>query len=70
MKKLLIIASALIFFGSCRKCTTCEVKDSSGNIIMEATETCGTTEDLEDAELFAAQKAQLIGNGTYTCTED
>lgn len=70
MKKILIIIVAITLFGACRKCTTCEVKDSSGNVIMEATETCGSYGDREDAELFAAQKAKLIGNGTYTCTDN
>jgi len=70
MRKLLSLFAAVALFASCRKCTTCEVKDASGNVIVEATETCGTAVELEDARLLAAQKAELIGNGTYTCTDN
>ncbi|HPH83320.1 MAG TPA: hypothetical protein PL185_12140 [Flavobacteriales bacterium] len=53
---------------SCKKCTTCEVLDSNGNTIQEATETCGNKSKLDETRADARDKSKLIG-GTYTCID-
>ena len=53
---------------SCKKCTTCEVKDSYGNVIQAATETCGNSTEIDKAKSDAKNTSILIG-GTYTCTD-
>ncbi|MFM2285284.1 MAG: hypothetical protein RLZZ543_781 [Bacteroidota bacterium] len=72
MKKPLVLTAftlVFVFFNSCKKCTTCEVKDSNGNIIQAATETCGNTSVVDDAKADARDRATLIG-GSYTCTDN
>ena len=54
---------------SCKKCTTCEVLDSNGNIIQASTETCGNRTKLDETRADARDKSKLIG-GTYTCTDN
>lgn len=67
----ILIGASLIVIGaaSCKKCTTCEVKDGSGNIVRPATETCGNKDQISDAKEIAKVDAILIG-GTYTCTDN
>ena len=37
----------MIGFNSCKRCTSCEVKDSNGNTIQEPTKTCGSASDID-----------------------
>lgn len=72
MKNTLKIFSLLLslgYFSSCKKCTTCEVKDGSGNVVSAAEETCGNASQIEDAKDISNTRAIIIG-GTSTCTDD
>ncbi len=54
---------------SCKKCTSCEVKDSNQNIIQESTKTCGNSTEVDKAKTNARDLSKLIG-GSYTCTDE
>ncbi len=56
-------------FASCKKCITCERKDAAGNILMEATKTCGTNKELEAEEKRVKDQASLLIGATYTCVD-
>jgi hypothetical protein len=56
-------------FASCKKCITCERKDAAGNILMEATKTCGTKKQLEAEEKRVKDQASLLIGATYTCVD-
>jgi hypothetical protein len=58
----------LIGFSACKKCQTCEVKDSQGNSLEEK-ELCGNDEQLSNQKIQAQIKATNIG-GTYLCVEN
>jgi hypothetical protein len=64
-----IIFFLLIGFYSCKKCTTCNVKDSNGNTIQEPTKTCGSTSELEQVKTSAQVKAANIG-GSFECVDE
>jgi hypothetical protein len=66
---LAVITALFTSLYSCKKCTTCEVKDSNGNVIQAAAETCGNSTDIDDAKSDAKNTSILIG-GTYSCTDD
>ena len=70
MKKTILFSAflLLISMGSCRKCVTCTVSDSNGNILVDKEETCGSREDRDLAKDKARDQATLI-SGTYTCEE-
>lgn len=59
----------LTLFISCKKCITCERKDAAGNILMEATKTCGTKKELEAEEERVKDQASLLIGETYTCVD-
>ena len=59
----------LIAFNSCKKCTSCEVKDSNGNTIQEQTKTCGSTTDIENVKTNAQVQATSIG-GSFECDDE
>jgi hypothetical protein len=64
-----IILFLLIGFYSCKKCTTCEVKDSNGNTIQEPTKTCGSATELEQVKNNAQVQATSIG-GSFECVDE
>ena len=53
----------------CKKCTSCEVKDSNGNTIQEPTKTCGSTTDIENVKTNAQVQATSIG-GSFECVDE
>jgi hypothetical protein len=59
----------VIGFNSCKKCTSCEVKDSNGNTIQEPTKTCGSTTDIENVKTNAQVQATSIG-GSFECVDE
>ena len=66
-----VLYFSLIFslFSGCKKCITCERKDAAGNILMEATKTCGTKKELEAEEKRVKDQASLLIGATYTCVD-
>jgi len=69
IRHVFILAALLgIWLGlpSCKKCTVCTVKDSNGNIVVNAEESCGSNSDIEAAQAKARDKATLL-SGTYSC---
>jgi hypothetical protein len=64
-----IILLLLIGFNSCKKCTSCEVKDSNGNTIQEPTKSCGSTTELEQVKNNALVQATSIG-GSFECVDE
>jgi hypothetical protein len=65
---LIVLCMLTLSFSSCRKCITCTVSDSSGNVLVDKEETCGSREDRDLAEDKAKDQATLI-SGTYSCEE-
>lgn len=63
----LILTSTTQFLSSCKKCSHCVVKDSSGNIIKDYGEKCGTSQDKKDYESSAKKDAEQY-NGTCNCS--
>lgn len=57
------------FYSSCKKCTTCEVKDGSGNVVYPAEETCGNDSQIEQAKDLNNTRAIII-SGTSTCVDN
>lgn len=71
MKNTLRIFLSLAFIGylsSCKKCTTCEVKDGSGNTVYGPEETCGNDSQIEEAKDLNNTRAIIIG-GTSSCID-
>jgi hypothetical protein len=71
MKNILTILLFVAFIGglsSCKKCTTCEVKDSSENIVYGPEETCGNDSQIEEAKDLNNTRAIIIG-GTSSCID-
>ena len=66
---LLIILFWMIGFNSCKKCTSCEVKDSNGNTIQEPTKSCGSTSDIDQIKTNAQVQASSIG-GSFECMDE
>lgn len=66
---LLFALFALLFSSGCKKCITCERKDAAGNVLMEATKTCGTKKELEAEEKRVKDQASLLLGATYTCID-
>lgn len=64
-----IILFCMIGFNSCKKCTSCEVKDSNGNTIQEPTKTCGSETDLDQIKTNAQVQASSIG-GSFECEDE
>jgi NADH:ubiquinone oxidoreductase subunit F (NADH-binding) len=64
----LAIAASFVCFSSCKKCTTCEVKDGSGNVVYPAEETCGNDSQIEQAKDLNNTRAIIIG-GTSSCID-
>jgi hypothetical protein len=64
----ILVAFFAVWVGlpSCKKCTVCTVKDSNGNIVVNAEESCGSNADIEAAKAKARDKAALL-SGTYSC---
>ena len=58
-----------IGFNSCKKCTSCEVKDSNGNTIQEPTKTCGSASDIDQIKTNAQVDATNIG-GSFECEDE
>lgn len=72
MKKsitILTIVFTIGFYSSCKKCTTCEVKDGSGNVVYPAEETCGNASQIEEAKDLNNTRAIII-SGTSTCVDN
>jgi NADH:ubiquinone oxidoreductase subunit F (NADH-binding) len=67
--KILAFICATAFYASCKKCTTCEVKDGSGNVVYPAEETCGNASQIEEAKDLNNTKAIII-SGTSTCVDN
>jgi hypothetical protein len=70
--KYLPIFSIFVFTiggGGCKKCTSCEVKDSNGNTIQEPTKTCGNITELEQVKTNAQVQATSIG-GSFECKDE
>jgi hypothetical protein len=59
----------LTHLSSCRKCISCERKDAAGNVLMQATKTCGSKKELEEAEKKVKDQASLLIGETYSCVE-
>jgi hypothetical protein len=67
-----VLSSFILFFtlfASCKKCITCERKDAAGNVLMQATKTCGTKKELEAEEKRVKDQASLLIGATYTCVD-
>jgi len=71
IKKTLVLVIIITFglsFASCKKCTNCVLKDSSGNTVTTYDEKCDTkTKDIAAYEKACEDQAALIG-GTCVCT--
>lgn len=65
----LFLIFVLSSFIGCKKCITCERKDAAGNILMQATKTCGTKKELEAEEKRVKDQASLLIGATYTCVD-
>jgi len=65
----LLIIFWMIAFNSCKKCTSCEVKDSNGNTIQDPTKTCGSETDLDQIKTNAQVQASSIG-GSFECVDE
>jgi len=65
---LLIAALSILTLPGCKKCISCEVKDSQGNVIDSGSETCGSDAEVEKEKDRAANKSGLIG-GSYICID-
>jgi hypothetical protein len=65
----LVILFWVIGFNSCKKCTSCEVKDSNGNTIQEPTKTCGSATDIDQIKTNAQVQATSIG-GSFECEDE
>lgn len=67
-QKLVFLFFVMIFISliSCKNCSHCIIKDSSGNIIKDYGEKCGTSTDMNDYENSAKKDAVQYG-GTCTC---
>ena len=63
------VVFSVLWFSSCKKCTSCEVRDSAGNSIQPAKKTCGSASEINAAKENASAKSVLIG-GAYTCTDE
>jgi len=66
---ILIILFWVVGFNSCKKCTSCGVKDSNGNTIQEPTKSCGSTTELEQVKNNAQVQATSIG-GSFECVDE
>jgi hypothetical protein len=66
---ILIILFLVGGFNSCKRCTSCEVKDSNGNTIQEPTTSCGSTTELEQVKNNAQVQATSIG-GSFECVDE
>jgi hypothetical protein len=66
---LILIGLSIAVFSSCKKCTSCEIKDSAGNTIQTATKTCGNATEIKTAKDNASAKSLLIG-GSYQCSDE
>ena len=64
-----IILFWMIGFNSCKKCTSCEVKDSNGNTIQEPTKTCGSASEIDQIKTNAQVDATNIG-GSFECVDE
>ena len=65
----ILVGSCVAAFSSCKKCTSCEIKDSAGNTIQTATKTCGNADEIKTVKDNAKAKSMLIG-GSYTCSDE
>ena len=65
----LIILFWVIGLSSCKKCTSCEVKDSNGNTIQEPIKTCGSETDLDQIKTNAQVQSTSIG-GSFECVDE
>ena len=65
----IIALFGVIAFNSCKKCTSCEVKDSNGNTIQEPTRTCGSDTDIDQIKTNAQVQATSIG-GSFECVDE
>lgn len=66
--KILLSVALIGYFSSCKKCTTCEVKDGSGNVVYPAEETCGNASQIEEAKDLNNTRAIII-SGTSSCID-
>ena len=65
----ILIGWSIAVFSSCKKCTSCEIKDSAGNTIQPGTKTCGNGAEIKAAKDNARSKSLLIG-GAYQCSDE
>jgi hypothetical protein len=67
-----IIVFCLVIFSSCGEdestCLTCVIKDTSGNLVKEYDQKCGTATDVENYEASARADAAQI-TGIFSCTK-
>jgi len=66
---ILIILFWVVGFNSCKRCTSCEVKDSNGNTIQEPIKTCGSASDIDQIKTNAQVDATNIG-GSFECVDE
>lgn len=55
-----------LFFTSCKKCSHCTVTNSSGTVIKDYGEKCGTSSDVKNYENSSKNDAVQYG-GTFNC---
>lgn len=60
----IVMCFSLLF--SCKKCSHCTIRDSSGNQIKDYGEKCGTSSDVKEYERSAKADAVQYG-GTCSC---
>jgi hypothetical protein len=67
--KILLSVAFIGYFSACKKCTTCQVKDSTGNVVYQPEETCGNDSQIEEAKDLNNTRAIIIG-GTSSCIDN
>lgn len=64
-----ILALMLPLTPACKKCVTCSVADAHGNMLMDSVRTCGTRDEIKEAQDNARVRAANVG-GISTCMEE
>jgi hypothetical protein len=66
--RLILFLALMGTFCSCKKCISCTITDSNGNEIASEEQTCGNSQQLEDARAEAKIRGKNVG-GTANCSD-